>query len=162
MGWLFSNAFRNTTDIKNELNRQRGNLKIVDQKMTSYGRHIWTLFETPTGERFINLDLCEYNNDYGWGYKDMDESVGPCYYDCPMSLIEKAGKTLHHTAQTWRDAVEAHHQKASRKLKEGMTIRLYGNTYTVLEAGRQKIVRREDGRIFKLNRKNVGQLEIVG
>ncbi len=159
MGWLF--GYRNTTDIKNDVNAMRGSLTLVDQKVTNYGRHIWSLYETQVGERFINLDLCR-KTDGEWGYKDMDESMGPFCYDCPLDLIRKAGPTKHHTAQTWRDAVESFHARSTRKLTVGTKIRMYSNNYEVVSVGRQKIVRREDGRVFRLNRRNMSDLMIVG
>lgn len=159
MGWLF--GYRNTTEIKSDLNAMRGNLKVVDQKVTSYGRHIWSLYETATGERFINLDLCE-KHEREWGYKDMDETMGPCYYDCPMTLIQQAGPTPHVTAQTWRESVKEFHARRARKLLVGNKIRMWGKDYTVVSAGHKKIIRREDGAMFRLTRRNMDVLEIVG
>lgn len=159
MGWLF--GFRNTTQIKNELNAQRGNLTLVDQKMTNYGRHIWSLYQTPTGERFINLDLCQKQGE-DWGYKDMDETMGPYYYDCPLDLIRKAGPAKYEDARKWRELVEQYHARRSRKLTVGTKVRMYGHNYDVIVVGRQKIIRREDGRVFSLSRRNMADLEIVG
>ena len=34
-------------------------------------------------ERWIGCDLLRYQRDYGWGYKDMEESMHPYYYSCP-------------------------------------------------------------------------------
>lgn len=162
MGWLFSNAWCSPKAVRESLNQERGNLTIVAQKATTYGRHLWTLYETQTGERFINLDLMSRDGEYGWGYKDMDESMGPYYYDCPLELLDQAGPTPHETAQRWREKVRAMHARKARKLEVGTKIQMYGNTYTVVETGRRKIIRREDGRVFRLSRRNLEALEVVG
>lgn len=159
MGWLF--GYHNTTQIKNELNAARSNLKLVAQRVTNYGRHIWSLYETNEGERFINLDLCS-KHDGEWGYKDMDETMGPYYYDCPVAMIDMAGPTPHKTAQDWRDNVLKFHARRSRKLEVGMKIRMGDKNYTVESVGHRKIIRREDGCRFRLSRRNLENLEIVG
>ena len=56
--------------------------------------------------RFIRCDLIEHRNG-GWMYKPMDESMGPCYYSCPLSLLEQA--PMEHNAG-WRDKVRAYHR----------------------------------------------------
>ena len=48
--------------------------------------------------RFIGLYLIKGGDTYnvktgrrnrdGWGYKDMDESAGPCYYNCPLAYLD--------------------------------------------------------------------------
>jgi len=161
MGWLFSHSWSSPSDVRDSLNRERGNLKLVAQKATNYGRHLWSVYETPEGDRFVNLDLMERGSDGSWGYKDMDETMGPFYYDCPLSLLKVAGPTKHDSARRWRDEVEARQARKSRKLTVGLRVDLYGKRYEVLEVkGRSYTVRREDGRIFKLTPKHVAALSI--
>ena len=42
------------------------------------------------------------------GYKLMDESVGPCYHNCPIELIEKLAPTNHKYAKKWREKCIEH------------------------------------------------------
>lgn len=43
------------------------------------------------------------NNDYyNFSYKDMDESMGPCYYDCPESILKLLSPTDSEYALNWR------------------------------------------------------------
>ena len=44
------------------------------------------------GEVFVALYLIS-NSKGEWGYKDLDDSVGPYYFDCPLSYIEKTIKS---------------------------------------------------------------------
>jgi hypothetical protein len=64
-------------------------------------------------ERMIAVDLCEFQPGYGWGYKGMDESVGPCYYDCPLAYLDMVPQAEGPYAQAWREKVRAYH--AQRK-----------------------------------------------
>ncbi len=64
-------------------------------------------------ERLIALDLCECRPQYGWGYKGMDESVGPCYYDCPLKYLDMVPQAEGPYAAGWREKVRAYH--ANRK-----------------------------------------------
>lgn len=37
-----------------------------------------------------------------WGYKDMDETMGPCQYDCPASILALLTPTEYEYANEWR------------------------------------------------------------
>ena len=39
-------------------------------------------------ERWITCDLLRYRKDDGWGYKDMDESMHPYFYSCPLGYLK--------------------------------------------------------------------------
>lgn len=39
---------------------------------------------------------------YTFGYKDMDESMGPCYYDCPAGILDLLDPTEQEYALNWR------------------------------------------------------------
>ena len=51
---------------------------------------LWTVWEITTAggakHRYIGCDLLHRSGD-GWGYKPMDESVGPCYWTCPLKYL---------------------------------------------------------------------------
>ena len=42
-----------------------------------------------------------------WGYKGMEESCEPFYYDCPLEFLEY--ELNYHTCPDWRKAVKAYH-----------------------------------------------------
>ena len=59
-----------------------------------------------TGKRSVSAAVwltCGRSNDGTvWGYKDMDETVGPYYYDCPASILAILSETENETANEWR------------------------------------------------------------
>ena len=44
--------------------------------------------ESEPSERWITCDLLRHEGDSGWGYKDLDESMGPFSYSCPLTYLE--------------------------------------------------------------------------
>src|SRR5207244_4304144 len=62
----------------------------------SFSGILWSVWErtfTKNGQqaeptqRWIVCDLMRYQRDYGWGYKDMEESMHPYYYSCPLKYL---------------------------------------------------------------------------
>ena len=86
---------------------------------------LWTVRETVTynkandevveTRRWIACDILRYDNkNKCWGYKDLDESVGPNYYSCPLSYLEGLSEPRNDYAKEWREDVRKYH--ADRKL----------------------------------------------
>jgi len=48
------------------------------------------------------LDYRPSDPDYDMGYKDMDESMGPCESECPERILNLLTPTDHEYALTWR------------------------------------------------------------
>ena len=61
---------------------------------------------------------------YTFGYKDMDETVGLCSYDCPASILDLLTPTDHQYAAEWRAACRERAKLTGRKLKDGDIIEL--------------------------------------
>lgn len=57
----------------------------------------------------IFLTKTESNNDFG--YKDMDETMHPYYYDCPKSIFELLTPTTNENALAWRRGVLENYEK---------------------------------------------------
>lgn len=81
---------------------------------------LWTVWErtwvkddvnVQEPERWIGCDLLRYQTNYGWGYKDMDESCGPYHYSCPLGYL--AMVPVAH--EGWRASVRAYHEKHRQK-----------------------------------------------
>lgn len=88
-------------------------------KHTLKGNTLWIIREVITKETqekrsYIECVLISYGRrDKCYGYKAMDESMGPYYYDCPLSFLKLAPVAN----QKWRDTVIAYHkEKADKKL----------------------------------------------
>ena len=64
---------------------------------------------------FIVCLLEQTTNEYGgkaWGFKMMDETAEPYYYDCPVAWIKTANRTvaeMYPSAMTWRRTVLVNH-----------------------------------------------------
>jgi hypothetical protein len=106
MGWI-SRRGSKPSDWKKEILSDYDSsdrCKVVDHKATCFGTHWWVLFETKDKVRFIVLYLFKRFED-GWGYKDMDESMFPYYFDCPVSLLNKAGESDNEQTTKWRQVI---------------------------------------------------------
>lgn len=65
-------------------------------------------------DKFIACYLLQSDKGRGWGYKVMDESVGPCYYSCPLSYLELAPERN----AEWRQQVREHHARKKREREQ--------------------------------------------
>ena len=70
------------------------------------------------------------NKDYyNFAYKDMDESMGPCYYDCPKGILDLLTLTESEYANEWRKAcyeklAQKRNPNRLGKLSVGTTIKV--------------------------------------
>lgn len=51
-------------------------------------------------------------------YKDMDETVGPCYYDCPAGILDLLTPTTYEYAISWRQTCRDRRKTASAAKKQ--------------------------------------------
>lgn len=65
-----------------------------------------TIVDVPVDEQqvFAVVFLTSVNNKdhFNFSYKDMDETVGPCYYDCPKGILDLLTPTDNKWANEWR------------------------------------------------------------
>lgn len=66
-------------------------------------------------ERWITCDLLRYQKDYGWGYKDMEESMHPYYYSCPLGYLEMVPIDQFGGHAEWREGVRQYHIRQKEK-----------------------------------------------
>lgn len=131
MGWLFGHSTKK--ELVEHLLKQHGeHCELIDHSLT--GNKLWLLFNhkvEPFG-RFIVLCLLQGAKSRGydpcrWGYKDMDESSGPYYYDCPERLLAQSTDTSEN-AVAWRKhcrearVAKAKHKKWIKSLRPGNVI----------------------------------------
>lgn len=50
----------------------------------------------------VVLTRTNINETYNFSYKDMDETCGPCYYDCPNVILDLLSPTENEYANEWR------------------------------------------------------------
>lgn len=50
----------------------------------------------------VFLTSTDNKSRFNFSYKDMDESYGPCYYDCPKGILDLLTPTTNEYANNWR------------------------------------------------------------
>ena len=56
-------------------------------------------------------------NGWDFGYKDMDETCGPYYYDCPLSILKLLTPTENNNANNWRELCKLNIEKKKKQVK---------------------------------------------
>ena len=113
-------GFNSRTDVVDTLIKQYSNdiFHIIDRKATTFGRHLWMLIRPKQGPSFVCLfKLSSYEGD--WGYRPIDESMGPCYHDCPLSLLDQADQPTTEYATGWRNKVYEYAGSTRRVTMQG-------------------------------------------
>ncbi len=62
-------------------------------------------------ERWITCDLLKYQRGFGWGYKDVEESMHPFYYSCPLRYLDLVPIETYGGCGEWREGVRRYHQR---------------------------------------------------
>lgn len=110
MGWTYSEAWPTATAMRDELRRGFGD-RLLGDATTNYGRHYYAAIKPPDGPATMFVALLDKDGKGWWGYKDMDESMGPYVHDCPLALLDKLGEPPNEWAAKWRDKVRAYHAR---------------------------------------------------
>jgi hypothetical protein len=151
MGWTF--AYSTSYDKKALI----ADLRRADRwapgtellKACTVGNRHWYLART-AGVTWIGLDLLAGGGrESGWGSKAMDETVGPNYYDCPISYLDLASAPTGY-AVAWREAVRKQHaaKRATHKPAAGLVVKYAGVSYTLVRPNAPRMgwtVRLTDG-----------------
>lgn len=105
MGWTFSPSWRTKEAVVAELLGD-GYHKTIAHRLV--GHSLWCVKEGPKDGRYIALFLLQ-SSRHGWGYKDMDESCHPYYYNCPLSFLAlRTCKTGKYAAEWLAKVYEFH------------------------------------------------------
>jgi hypothetical protein len=111
MGWLYSPRWASRADLVQYLRRPERfgeHLQLV--RACVMGSCHWYLVRVKaTGMHWIGLDLVKSGRGDGWGFKDLDESAGPCEVGCPLSYLAAPHAEPVGFAAHWRERVRAYH-----------------------------------------------------
>ena len=145
MGWLFSERWLKRSDLIKHLVENKGGAKVV--KHCCVGNHLWMVMEADRRPgvmcRFIVLCLMKGPHNCGkgytgadkdwWGYKDIDETMGPNELSCPPSYLRMCTAPENTYAYEWRQRVYAREaeRKARPKITVGMKLMYGRQIYTV-------------------------------
>ena len=133
MGWLFKSGSTRRDLIEERTKsweRESGEMLMKSTCLAHCYRGnvfsgvLWSVWERtftndneelqPT-ERWIQCDLLKYQRDYGWGYKDMEESMHPYYYSCPRKYLEMVPLDVYGGNPEWREGVREYHARQKER-----------------------------------------------
>lgn len=137
MGWLFTYGERKS--LIQELTKSEERVSDETGVRTVHniiahcmrGNNLWAVMEVAAyggdgkqtyHNKFIMLYLLANGGQDGWGYKDVDESMGPYYSNCPLSYLELVKDfPPQGYAADWRERVREFHknQAIKRAAKRG-------------------------------------------
>ncbi len=122
------------------------------------GNVLWTVWEftdkrAGTTELDIGCDLLQGYPGYGWGYKNMGESMHPYYYSCPLAYLEMVPVAC----DKWREGVYEYHARQKRRLQVGATYTLISRTIPHVEIVSVKPLRgRYNGCTYRVAKSYIG------
>jgi len=111
MGWTFPYSTFTKSDIIGEI------IESHESETRSWrvlrhcikGNVLWCLVESgpKDGEKrkWIACYLLGKHGGETWGYKDIDESMHPYFYSCPVSYLDEADDPINDKAREWREMV---------------------------------------------------------
>ena len=135
MGWSSSSEWQSKEEMVAYLvgpSMMGDHLKVVAH--TTRNNTLWMVVECvkdtehyKVGHRAILCILMQSYRGEGWGYKDMDEMMGPCDTSCPLKYFEMVPDPGSY-ATAWRAKVRAERAaksvKGKIKVAVGMRIKL--------------------------------------
>lgn len=161
MGWLFGYYERRPL-IEHLIN---GNgLKTVKHFLS--GNNLWCVHEYE-GKRWACLYLLRgspkvKNDPYNWGYKDVEETMGPNEISFPYTWLDLLTPTDSKYANEWRARVKARGEKL-QKATVGSKWQGYGHTFEIIKRRGPTSFRAKDeyGETWRLTSRNISKMENV-
>ncbi|RCS47665.1 hypothetical protein DTL42_14190 [Bremerella cremea] len=132
MGWTYPNGVNRKQLIAQRVEgweRDNGEIQVKSTCLKHCYRGgvfsgvLWSVWErtfTKNGEeaqpseRWIQCDLLRCDRGE-WGYKDIEESMGPYYFSCPLGYLELVPFDRYGGNAEWREQVIEHHRRRAEK-----------------------------------------------
>lgn len=114
-----------------------------------YVKETETYEDIPLSEQrifgIVFLTSIDNKDYYNFSYKDMDESMGPCYHNCPESILRLLSPTDSEYANEWRDTCRKHAK--AKKMLNAVSV---GTTIHFFLSGKEvKLIKRAPAYQFK-------------
>lgn len=177
MGWLITQGatradiIRNLTVESTRESADGGCFRTL--RKAAAGNVLYALHEVagPGGadrHTFIAVYLLRGDRGFGWGYKDMDEGMGPCEKTCSLAILNdpRLSPPRNEWAAQWRADCRAN--AAAKAAQRGMARELLPGDVAVLRVGcrpgrvvvslvgRGKVIGRDaDGRLYRVNPRHI-------
>ncbi len=176
MGWYYGYGSRASliAEVTKGWDNPTGKLTCIAKCTT--GNNLWTVFERTIKangdapertQRWICLFMIRRAGG-DWGYKSVDEEMGPTYYNCPLKYIklaeEKPAPSEMAYATEWRAAVREHWARMAEgrnvtsTLKQGDAFWSLGKKYAYEGPySRTEVIGREDitRRQYRIKKTNI-------
>jgi hypothetical protein len=172
MGWLFTHkphgmSVKDFFEENFNYNRDGRYGRILDCAVVKRTAYIAYEAGSDDGNRSVFGVVCllDYRPKecHNFGYKDMDETMGPYFYDCPERILKLLTPTENEYALEWREKCweRIRSQQNKPKLKKGLLIE-FAHPIKFASGVEVKLFRVVDprkllfegpyGRLYKLNR----------
>ncbi len=133
MGWLFMTGYSRKEMIEERIRgweTTSGEMIVTSTCLAHCYRGgvfsgvLWTVWErtftkdekqAAPPQRWIGCDLLQSQRDYGWGYKDLEESMHPYFYSCPLKYLDLVPLDEYGGNAEWRDLVRSWHSRQAEK-----------------------------------------------
>src|SRR3990172_3602103 len=108
MGWDFTSGATKSDVIKEFTKGWEGeSRKTVCLLHCVKGTILWTVMEATIKvdgkiDRWIGCSILGAEKGFGWGRKDMDEGMGPCFYNCPLEYLDMVPVPAGEFAKGWQ------------------------------------------------------------
>ncbi len=137
MGWLYMQSLRDFSGPRQYLDDQFTHeretvhstvLRSALVRMRTYYAAVEVLRPDREREVFALVCLVHYNprdrEGYVFGYKDMEEAMGPCEAECPPAILDLLTPTENAYALAWRERCRATaaRRAAKPRLRNGWTL----------------------------------------
>lgn len=159
MGWLFGHYERST--LVKYLTDGNG-VKTI--KHCLVGNNLWCVHEHD-GQRWACLYLLRgspriKDDPCNWGYKEIDESMGPNEISFPYTWLDLLTPTDSKYANEWRTRVKARGEKL-QKVTVGSKWQGYGHTFEIIKRRSPTSFRAKDeyGETWRLTSQNILAME---
>ena len=134
MGWLYMQSLgghsgpRQYLDAQFTYEQPERRVRVLRSSLVKMHTYYAAVEVVPTdGAREVTAVVClvRYNprdaEGYVFGYKDMDETMGPCEVGCPAAILDLLTPTTSEYANGWRDRCRAAIAKRADvpKLRDG-------------------------------------------
>lgn len=161
MGWLFTQG-SSKPDIIHKLTAPEENETRRWETLAHSvrGNILWAVVELTykqeqSRKRFIVCYPLRSDRGYGWGYKDMDESMHPYQYSCPLKYLEMVPEAN----ATWREGVRKYHQQRNKKVEVGQKISLINASIPwVIITSQRPLLGVHDGTRYRVPRRMLGEV----
>jgi hypothetical protein len=125
MGWLYMQSLGGFKSPKAYLDNQFtfddvAHLEVLKSALCGMRTYYAAVKNHKDGSVFAVVCLVRYNprdkEGYVFGYKDMDETMGPCEAECPAAVLDLLTPTTSEYANAWRERCRARLAKVLPKI----------------------------------------------